>query len=151
MLARFGVGGVIALGHADDRAAHRGELLAGKILVEELRDRQIVLQRREFFRQQLETRRVVVAVGHLAAAHVEAFAVAPAAHQRQARFGDQRLGDGRFAMDELGAAFGAIAEFARRQFPDAAADAVARFEDGDAMAGAREFAPGHQARGARRR
>jgi hypothetical protein len=51
-------------------------------------------------------------------------------------------------VDKLGAALGRIAEFLDRERPDASAAPVARLEDRDPLAGARQLAGRHQARGA---
>src|SRR6185437_16709019 len=52
-------------------------------------------------------------------------------------------------MDELGAAFGRIAELVRRQRVDPPAASLARLEQDDALAGARQLAGGHEAGGSR--
>lgn len=48
-------------------------------------------------------------------------------------------------MDELGATFGRVAEYLRRQRMNAAAATVSRFEDGHLLTRARKLSSGHQA------
>ena len=48
-------------------------------------------------------------------------------------------------MDELGATFGPVSEYLRRQRMNAAAATVARFEDGHRPARARKLSRRHQA------
>jgi hypothetical protein len=47
-------------------------------------------------------------------------------------------------MDELGATFGRVSEYLRRQRMNAAAATVSRFEDGHLLASARKLSSGHQ-------